>query len=142
MRFARGWACSRVTDRALRALIVASCLALQLSGTIHLAVVQHAICAEHGEAMDVHDGHTDAAEPKSAAAPDGIHAGGEGSPVEDAHHHCPLDEDRSTHALVVHAAGLAPRVELPAPALRPSTDGASITPRARQLLAPKTSPPV
>lgn len=124
--------------RTMTYLVVASCMALQLSGTIHLAVVQHAICAEHGEAMDVGEhSHT----PLAAAGEDGIYAGTGAEPLSKSHHHCPLDEDRNTHGLVVYAAFILARVAVPEALPPPQVELAYVTPRARQLLAPKTSPP-
>jgi hypothetical protein len=133
----------RSLSRALYWAILASCLALQLSGTIHLALVQHAICAEHGEAMDVGDGHghlATAAKPAAARAVGGVYAGAGENPASDAHHHCPLDEDRNTHALVVYAALVGPQVAVPA-LPPPHAQLAKLAPRELQLLAPKTSPP-
>jgi hypothetical protein len=128
-------------------LAVASAVALQLSGTIHLAVVPHAICAEHGEAMDVgEDAHGHAtALPASDRDEAQVATDTRTRPIPpegDSHHHCPLDEDRNTHALVVYAAAihalLASPVALAAPRVEP------VRPSSRELhrLAPKTSPPV
>ncbi len=140
---------ARLLRRATAYLAVASAIALQLSGTIHLAVVQHAICAEHGEAMDVgEEAHGRAAAPASVLAMESDRAlllsasPSPAPPGEESHHHCPLDEDRNTHALVVHAASISPlsasSVQLTPPFAEP------VRPNSRELhrLAPKTSPPV
>jgi hypothetical protein len=118
--------------------LVASCVGLQLSGTVHLAVVQHAYCAEHGEATDV-DPH--AAHGPAAHAEQGVDGGRQDAPESDAHHHCRLDEDRSSHALVVYAALVGPRAPSPDLVPPPHAPHARVTPRVTQLLAPKTSPP-
>jgi hypothetical protein len=127
-------------------VVVASCMALQLSGTIHLAVVQHAICAEHGEAMDVGEGadahrHSPALETANESSERGIYAANDRAPADESHHHCPLDEDRNTHALVVHAALIGARIASPTALPPPHAEVAYLAPRALQLLAPKTSPP-
>lgn len=132
---------ARLLPRALTSVIIASCLGLQLSGTIHLATVQHAICAEHGEAMDVGDGHATASAPATHSGERGVYAGSGHNPAGESHHHCPLDEDRNTYALVVHAALVGPRIASPTPHLPPHAQLARLAPRALQLLAPKTSPP-
>lgn len=123
---------------------VSSAIALQLSGTIHLAVVQHAICAEHGEAMDVaEDAHGHAAAlPAPNLDETQISPGTRPSaPDDDSHHHCPLDEDRNTHALVVYAAAITALVASTADVTPPRAE--PVRPNARELhaLAPKTSPP-
>jgi hypothetical protein len=128
---------------------VASAIALQLSGTIHLAIVQHAICAEHGEAMDVgedEDAHGHHVAPAARQTLESVQslisASTSPSSRDESHHHCPLDEDRNTHALVVYAASISPHsassIELALPPAEP------VRPSARELhrLAPKTSPPV
>jgi hypothetical protein len=117
--------------------LVASCVALQLAGTVHLALVQHAYCAEHGETVDVGHGPQAHGEP---AAPAADRDPGQ-APESDAHHHCRLDEDRSTHALVVHAALVGPRAPSPELIVPPHAPHARVTQRLTQLLAPKTSPP-
>jgi hypothetical protein len=122
-------------------VVVASCMAFQLSGTIHLAVVQHAICAEHGEAIDVGDSQARAGTPAADSGDDRVDASSNENPASESHHHCPLDEDRSTHALVVPNALAGPRVATPAPLPAPDAELARLAPRALQLLAPKTSPP-
>jgi hypothetical protein len=122
-------------------VVVASCMAFQLSGTIHLAVVQHAICAEHGEAMEVGDAPTRARPPAADSRESRVHPGANGSPASESHHHCPLDEDRSTHALLVRNALVGPRLASPAPLPAPHTELTCLAPRTLRLLAPKTSPP-
>jgi hypothetical protein len=118
--------------------LVASCMALQLAGTLHLAIVQHAYCAEHGEAVDV-DRHAVAGHAEPAVA--GVELGRQDAPQSDEHHHCSLDEDRSTHALVVHAALVGARDPSPEVVPPPHAPYARVTSRVTQLLAPKTSPP-
>jgi len=135
---------ARLLPRAMTYVVVASCMALQLSGTIHLAVVQHAICAEHGEAMDVGEdagAHQRSLARESERSERGIYAGNGHAPADESHHHCPLDEDRNTHALVVHAALVGVRVASPTALAPPHAEVAYLAPRALQLLAPKTSPP-
>lgn len=146
---------ARLLRRATAYLAVASAIALQLSGTIHLAVVQHAICAEHGEAMDVEEGGAHAHHSSAARAADSdrplVSLAATERPArlphergsdEESHHHCPLDEDRNTHALVVYAASISPvsasSIELAPPRAEP------VRADSRELhrLAPKTSPPV
>jgi hypothetical protein len=120
-------------------------LALQLSGTIHLATVQHAICAEHGEAMDVGDEHAQAraraSQRTTRSGERGVFSGSSDSPAGESHHHCALDEDRNTYALVVHSALVGARIASPTPPAPPHAQLARLAPRALQLLAPKTSPP-
>lgn len=126
-------------------VLIASCLALQLGGTVHLAVVEHELCGEHGEAIDVAgSGHTHgrgAAETSGEdEAPSPSHES-ESTSDGEAHDHCPLAEDRNGRALVVQAASSGPCCESitlgnPAPAAH-----WSLSPSALRLLAPKTSPP-
>jgi hypothetical protein len=136
-------------------LAVASAIALQLSGTIHLAVVQHAICAEHGEAMDVgepehaHARHAGALPAADSGQPRlSMSVGATERPAhepgsdEDSHHHCPLDEDRNTHALVVYAASISPLSASPIELAPPRTAPVRADSRDLHRLAPKTSPPV
>jgi hypothetical protein len=125
----------------LTSVVIASCLALPLSGTIHLATVEHAICAEHGQAMDIGDDHPEASAPAARSGERGVYSGTGENPGGESHHHCPLDQDRNTYALVVHAALVGPRVASPTPHLPPHAQLVPLAPRALQLLAPKTSPP-
>lgn len=133
-----------VRQRLLAAGLVATCVALQLAGTLHLLVVQHELCLEHGEAIDIGSDHAHglavpgAAQARSNASATSRH----GSHEAGAHAHCLLVEDRSGRAFVV-----APAVEIAgAPALIASvaTPGAtwSLPANTLRLLAPKTSPPV
>lgn len=120
-------------------VVVASCMALQLAGTVHLAVVQHAICAEHGEAMDVGEEHASA--PAADSRETRIAGANETTPTGEEHHHCPFDEDRNTHGLVVLAALVGPRIAVPVALPPPHAEPTQLAARALRLLAPKTSPP-
>src|SRR3954471_1831662 len=135
---------ARLLPRLATYVVVASCMALQLGGTIHLAVVQHAICAEHGEAIDVGRAHRHVPAPAADGRERRLHAGlagHDGAPADPSHHHCALEEDRSTHALAVHAALVGPRIASLTALAPPHAPLAVLAPRALRLLAPKTSPP-
>ncbi|HKP62682.1 MAG TPA: hypothetical protein VJV78_38365 [Polyangiales bacterium] len=129
---------TQLSHRALVVGLVASAVALQLAGTVHLAVVQHAYCAEHGEAVDV---ARHAAQDRSEQAAEGVERGQPEAPDSDSHHHCRLDEDRSAQAVLVHAALVGPRAPSPDVVAPPHAPYARATARITQLLAPKTSPP-
>jgi hypothetical protein len=124
-------------------VMVAGCLALQLSGTAHLALSTHDICAEHGEAVDV----TPPAQTRGAdldlAQPTGMGpmARSGDSPIGESHEHCPLAEDRGGRALVVPPAHVGPAFVAPVSAAGPQARIETPSARARYLLAPKTSPP-
>ena len=132
---------ARPIHRVMTAVMSVACLALQLSGTFHLAVVEHGLCAEHGEAIDV----SQSAEPRVRARdqdPKAEASASSGRSSKDgSHDHCLLAEDRAGRALVVKAANGALR-SAPLVNLVPVQQERSVlSPSALRLLASKTSPP-
>jgi len=126
------------------AAVAALCLGAQLSNVAHLALVRHVTCAEHGEVIDAPAaGHspahrTDVPLPDDAAPT----ASSGGGPIDGAHDHCALAEDRNTLALVVRAATSALCPAAPVASTPPRGSSPCLSPSALRLLAPKTSPPV
>jgi hypothetical protein len=117
------------------------CLSLQLSTALHMVLVEHVRCAEHGEwvhAADAHDEHADLHHDAASLEPGFVAAD---HPADDSHDHCPTCTERRKSSLQSVAlvelvpAGLErspDRIEL-----RVSHHGARVFP-----FAPKTSPPV
>ena len=129
---------SRELRRRRQALLY---LALFLVGALwsfgHEVAVQHAICPEHGEVVDVAT--------SSVAAEDHDHGPsfvpGAGSGEAEEHGHCPalsFVRERSVHP--EHVPGLRTSACLLAPAI-PRPLGSSWQSFARFLLAPNHSPP-
>ena len=120
--------------------MVAGCLLLQLSATAHLVLVEHEICPEHGEAVDVSDvARASVHQHAAPVAERSVRVGGHAS--SSSHEHCPVAIDRSSKALVAQAVvvGIAP-----SPAIELQvfvSEGPTLSASAVRLLAPKTSPP-
>lgn len=127
-------------------VLIASCLALQLSGTLHLAVVEHELCVDHGAAVDVeaghHHGHAHAGEAGARAVDEVAPAPAPTTRGGESHDHCPVTADRNGYALDVLAAPEGPRsAELRA--VEPVFAALwTVSTSELRLLAPKTSPPV
>lgn len=136
-------------QQLMTSTLVGACLALQLAGTVHLAVVDHELCADHGVAVDVAEGahgHGHADRPgqvetrgEPEARSDADRSGS--APAGADHDHCPLAENRSARALVVQAAAVGPRCATIAPDAHVQLAVVALSPSALRLLAPKTSPP-
>lgn len=128
--------------RSLAALVALLLVGSSLGQVAHFLAVQHAVCIEHGELVELHpsDGHG-AAEARSH---DGHESEDEGSgaPRPGEHDHCQLlaKQEREQAVAPRPAIGIATaQLELqPAPAR--AQDGALAQPLFS--LAPKTSPPV
>jgi len=136
-----------ISQQLASAGLIATCLALQLAGTLHLMVVEHELCFEHGEAVDVagsahhdHGGRVPAGTDRSASEISAT-SGRDGHGAT-SHDHCPQVEDRAGRALIVaRAFEGAPPPTLLAMVAAPSTPW-TLSVDALRLLAPKTSPPV
>jgi hypothetical protein len=121
--------------------MVAGCLALQLSGTLHLALAEHRICAEHGEAIDVAESASATlsleqhGEPARRAAVSVQH-----ERSEQPHDHCPVANHSHGRALVVQSAACAQCV-ISTTIAEPNARYANPSASTLRLLAPKTSPP-
>jgi len=117
-------------------------LAAQLLTLGHLAIVQHTICAEHGEVIHSGSPH----EARALPAPDegaasGPALGGEAPPVEHAHDHCLARANARERFALLPALDLMPG-SLVATATPPALSAVSVAPAiAVLLLAPKNSPP-
>ena len=126
--------------RALAALVALLLSASSLAQVAHFWLIPHAICAEHGELVELQAGEQAHAEPQGAA-----HDARASTPDEGAdpgHDHCQLlARNQREHALPV-----AGQLELPpatsAPAQYRFVPSRDVAPgRALLSLAPKTSPP-
>lgn len=108
----------------------------QLSSFVHMGVVRHERCLEHGELVERHE----ASSSTSAQWSEGL-AVLRSAPgfATDEHDHCPL----VTTSVVPHADLAARHVELPRAVLpEPNTPEASVRELSDLLAyAPKTSPP-
>jgi hypothetical protein len=134
---------ARPIRRATTVVVAATCLALQLFATFHLLTVEHGLCAEHGEPIDVER----AAKPgfrlldRSRTAETGP-AASPGTPSDNGvHDHCLLTARCSSSTVVVQAAKDCPSC---APVLVKGPGAAdrwSMPLSVLRLLAPKTSPP-
>lgn len=135
-------------DRAATRLVLrlwAGLLALLLCGsslseTAHFLLVQHAVCAEHGELIELHD-RSAAAEALHDAAPE--HGTQASAPdLEGEHEHCQLLGRRQQELTLPEVAGVAvvPRAPESGRALLDAPTAAR-APVSALSLAPKTSPP-
>lgn len=112
---------------ALIAPLVALVMALaQLGAAIHLSAAHHAVCPEHGEAVDIAAGASVAASTAMLSAN-----------CSHGHEHCALQGLLSSRASVPSLGGT------PLEPLRPITLATPVPPRAIAILhlAPKSSPP-
>jgi len=127
--------------RARTAVIALACAFTQLFATAHFVLVRHAICLEHGHAVDVdHDSRAHARlAPASretsiaATSSDALHAS--------EHEHCATACDPRSRAIGASRSALvriavASRVVSPPEARAPAA-----FPIAILMLAPKSSPP-
>ncbi len=130
------------STRVLMASLAVLCLACQASTLVHLVVVAHVPCAEHGELIDVR-----AEAPLAGAAAPVAHAAGLAlvSPVAEppphSHDHCAVLATRRENALVSQPSLLVlDRAVVAQPRCTPD---AAPPPAMRPLdVAPKSSPPV
>jgi hypothetical protein len=133
----------KATTLALRALaaVVASLLSLSSLGEIaHFLLVPHAICADHGELIEVSEGSQHA-----AAHADTVSSDPEVAPASDegsGHDHCEL---LASHQRQLALPAVAPVAVVPiATGMLIALVGgeASRRPLPALALAPKTSPPL
>jgi hypothetical protein len=124
--------------RALSALGAYLCLGAQLLGVVHVLVVRHATCPEHGEVTH--------GVPAAASPPDEVlvvTVRRAGPTVEDLDEHCLLVIARRRDLAgpsPLLAAALEP---LPPATVPPAAGASSLLPSVGVLrLAPKTSPPL
>lgn len=130
--------------RSLAALVALLLMAGSLGQIAHFLLVPHAICAEHGELLELHDGAhpaTDAG--REASAPRDASRPQVAAPEElESHEHCQLLA-RSQRELALPLADAfepAPVLgERAAPTLRAANE--PLGQLAALSLAPKTSPP-
>jgi hypothetical protein len=133
----------RPIRRATTLVIAATCVSLQLFATFHLLTVQHELCAEHGEPIDVErsaqQGHLRFDSGHSAETGPAASSGTRSE--NGTHDHCLLAADRSSGAALVSAANASAHCA-PLIAKRPRfADLWSMPASVLRLLAPKTSPP-
>jgi hypothetical protein len=115
-----------------------------IGASLHFAVVQHAVCAEHGETVHVDsEAMADALEEarhghRHAGIDDGLPGGADGS-----HEHCAAIMVTREDIVISDVSGASITLDvLPAPRLEVRTDVTSPRGPPLLLLAPKTSPPV
>lgn len=110
-----------------------------LGQVAHFVAVQHAICAEHGELVELHDDHAD-----SEVGHGSDHGDDEPGqpPGEDDHDHCEqlARGDRELATLTAPAVGIAPATPSQDIAVPPAACVGSAS-QPLLALAPKTSPP-
>jgi hypothetical protein len=129
-------------QRALNSALVALLVGAQLVGLAHLALVQHTVCWEDGDLVDLPGAGASSAvgsAPRARPALPGL--GARASAIESPQHrHCDALARREDSALPPRAELRLVRVELPAGPLAPiaAVEGA---PAALLRLAPKQSPP-
>jgi hypothetical protein len=131
-----GW-----TVRVAAAFAALLLLASSLGQVAHFLLVQHAICAEHGELLEVHGAEhpasatitlADSDEQAHASAPD----------LEGEHDHCQHLARRQSELAVFTGATEALVIPPPAATLpKPSLAAEPRASHALLALAPKTSPP-
>jgi hypothetical protein len=131
----------RVQRHSLATLVVAlALLGAQTSGFLHILLVEHERCGEHGEMVEAH--HRPPPSPAPLITPsDGTSASASGSPsVTHDHDHCLVLLDRRASAPLAGPAQLAITVESRTVSAPVRATGA---PRGPPLyrLAPKNSPP-
>ncbi len=131
--------------RSLAALVALVLTASSLGQIAHFLLVPHAICAEHGELLELHDDDAVAAAPAHEARKPGDARPTQVSNPDaiESHDHCQLLA-RSQREL---ALPVVPSCEpAPAPSLRVAANQAvavaALGQQAPLSLAPKTSPPV
>jgi hypothetical protein len=127
----------RSTLRLSGACVAVVCIAMQLLGAAHGALVEHVRCAEHGELVHA-DGVESHAAPRvgSESAGEQVSGAGESHP----HEHCSFFAEQRRPALVGPASTLVAAEALHAtrlPVVAPANPGG----KAVYELAPKTSPP-
>ena len=132
--------------RLYAATIAVICFLGQVTSLAHFWLVQHVVCAEHGEL--IHSSEVAHAQPAAhelvdEGPADSIQAGTEDSnPVDDNHDHCLAVSERRKSCIVARTTW-----NIPPPPLAGAADSivegpprvASLVPYL--LLAPKTSPP-
>jgi hypothetical protein len=135
----------RAHHSAFRGLTIAVAVLLfcgQLSSWVHLALVPHAICAEHGELIHVVQAPAFDGTPAPKAGESSLVASAPVE-VEHAHDHCQFGPHHRAPAMTAPRAPVVAENRVVPP--RPPILGAS-APAVRAislyLLAPKTSPPV
>lgn len=105
----------------------------------HFVAVQHAICAEHGELVELHDDH--AGSEVGHGSDHGDEEPGQ-PPVEDDHDHCEqlARSDRELAIFTAPAVGIAPATPSQVIAIPAATRTGEVA-QPLLALAPKTSPP-
>ena len=127
----------RRRPRSLRWLglaLAVVCFGGQLSSIVHLALVRHATCLEHGEPI-----HADGATPARRAGVDNAFEVAGGSPRH-GHDHCPVSAATARGDLAAPSAAASIPAG-PGPSEGPSRAIPLVRPVPLLLLAPKSSPP-
>jgi hypothetical protein len=128
----------------LSGLLVVLCLLGEASSWLHLVIVRHVVCADHGQLVDVAAGTEHALElttPREPREGDGVERSDAFGVAAHGDHHCEFLATLRTR-VPVPSAGVEPipRVSEPLPAPAPALSAGSSFPLL--LLAPKASPPV
>jgi hypothetical protein len=124
-------------------MLIALCLFAEASSWLHLVIVRHVVCADHGQLVEVSEGTEHALHPSSTREPSDEAGVEQGDAVSPAHrdHHCGFLAALRTRE-PVPAATVAPvqaaLEQVPAPAPTFVALRASLL----ILLAPKASPPL
>jgi hypothetical protein len=116
------------------------CLSLHLSTALHMVLVEHVRCVEHGEwvhASDAHHGHADSHHDVASLEPGLVAAD---HAADDDHDHCPACETRKSS---LQGSALAELVQ-PGHRRAPAGIAHGSSPHGARVyrFAPKTSPPV
>lgn len=126
----------RLAWRGRVILVAVACLLGQASTLAHRALVQHAVCAEHGESV-----HVAAAGPASPAVPSAREASLRAALVDegDQHEHCAAADSRASIPRLTPDAA-SEQVHSRSVALLATEAGLRVA-VPPYLIAPKTSPP-
>lgn len=133
----------RAPARTLTLGLAVLCLAAQLAGTVHLALVTHVTCAEHGELVEAGDAGLGPAARSRQAAPSASGqrlAAAEAREGAHGHEHCLASALRRAAAPLEAPGHLGP-APAPAPLARPRPAPAPAAAIALLAVAPKASPP-
>lgn len=122
-------------------MAVAWCLMVQVVALLHLALVPHVRCPEHGEMTHAHVGSHSAVPLRQARAVlDGVYLDARDSDGEDTHDHCDWCAERRDHRVQSTSEVASSRHELDVTACREQAVGARSI--AVYRFAPKVSPPI
>jgi hypothetical protein len=139
-RQTRGRAATGLVLRLWVGLLALLLCGSSLGETAHLVLVQHAVCTEHGELIELHDGATAAASVAADTHEEGTRVA---APADEGEHeHCQLLGRKQQDLTLPEGAAAAAISQAPGAgraALHESPT--ALAPLSALSLAPKTSPP-